>query len=292
MPLHLPQTIQIYLPRGDPHGIRIADSATRIAEVIDVPRKLLKDFLAMPECKQLAVYLLFGSSEDRATDKVYVGQSAELATRLETHHQEQDFWQRALILIARAHSLTETHARYLEWLCIREASKARRYLPENDGNGSKPHTPVPQETECQAIFDAARMLFATLGYPVFDPVLSKEARADHRRYYCACGGSIAVGEYTEEGFVVLKGSRAREGVSAWRANQLYGRRRTELIEQGKLALRHGALVFLEDVLFSSPDGAAAVVVGDAANGWTEWKDKEKHTLAELERTKWTGAAHR
>jgi hypothetical protein len=262
MPLHPSQTIQIFLPAGDPHGIRIAD-----------------------------MYLLLGSSEDGATDMVYVSQSDELATTLEAHHQEQDFWQRALILTSRAHSLTPVHARYLEWLCVHEASKAKRFLPENGNKPSKPHVPVPTEADCHRIFDAARTLLATLGYPVFDPVLSKEARADSRRYYCACSGSVAVGEYTEEGFVVLRGSRGRKEMSASCADHTFGRQRAELIEQGRLALRDDALVFLEDVLFSSPGSAAAVVVGNTTNGWTAWKDKGKHTLAELERTKWTGAAH-
>ena len=36
-----PQTIQIFLPSGDPQGIRIAEITTRIVRVIEVPRSLL-----------------------------------------------------------------------------------------------------------------------------------------------------------------------------------------------------------------------------------------------------------
>lgn len=39
------KTIQIFLPGGDPHGIRIAEVTTRIVQVIEVPRSLLADFL-------------------------------------------------------------------------------------------------------------------------------------------------------------------------------------------------------------------------------------------------------
>lgn len=33
-----PQTIQIFLPSGDPQGIRVAEITTRIVRVIEVPR--------------------------------------------------------------------------------------------------------------------------------------------------------------------------------------------------------------------------------------------------------------
>jgi hypothetical protein len=33
-----PKTLQIYLPGGDPQGIRVAEITTRIVQVIEVPR--------------------------------------------------------------------------------------------------------------------------------------------------------------------------------------------------------------------------------------------------------------
>jgi len=51
-----PQTIQIFLPAGDPQGIRIAEITTRIVRVIEVPRSLLGEFFKMPEAEQVGVY--------------------------------------------------------------------------------------------------------------------------------------------------------------------------------------------------------------------------------------------
>ena len=56
------KTIQIFLPSGDPQGIRQAEITTRIVRLIEVPRALLKDFLAMPESDGGAVYFLFGDA--------------------------------------------------------------------------------------------------------------------------------------------------------------------------------------------------------------------------------------
>ena len=55
-----PQTIQIFLPAGDPRGMRVAEITTRIVRVIEVPRSQLTDFLKMPESQQVGVYFLMG----------------------------------------------------------------------------------------------------------------------------------------------------------------------------------------------------------------------------------------
>ena len=50
-----PRTIQIYLPKGDPRGIRVAELTTSIVRVTEVPRALLDQFQDMPEAKQVAL---------------------------------------------------------------------------------------------------------------------------------------------------------------------------------------------------------------------------------------------
>lgn len=52
-----PKTIQIFLPGGDPRGIRIAEITTRIVQVIEVPRSLVGEFAQMPESDQVALHL-------------------------------------------------------------------------------------------------------------------------------------------------------------------------------------------------------------------------------------------
>jgi len=55
-----PQTVQIYLPGGDPRGIRVAELTTRIVQVLEVPRALLAEFLKMLESKQVAALAITG----------------------------------------------------------------------------------------------------------------------------------------------------------------------------------------------------------------------------------------
>lgn len=54
-----PQTIQIFLPQGDPAGIRMAEITISTVRVFDVPRTLLTDFLKIPEAGQVGLYFYF-----------------------------------------------------------------------------------------------------------------------------------------------------------------------------------------------------------------------------------------
>ncbi|MGC8507893.1 MAG: DUF4357 domain-containing protein, partial [Thiomonas sp.] len=79
------------------------------------------------------------------------------------------------------------------------------------------------------------------------------------------------------------GSKGRVEPAKGLVDPALAKRRDELIAQGKAAIDKGMLVFREDVLFSSPSGASAIVVGAASNGWREWKTDKGVTLDELKR---------
>ena len=278
-----PKTIQIYLPTGEPQGIRIAEVTTRIVQTIEVPRSLLKEFNEMDESAQVAFYFLFGSG-DEAEPLVYIGQSGDVRTRMARHNKEKDFWERALVVISRTNSLTQTHAAFLEWYSLQQAREAGRYKDTNGNDCSKPHTPPPLRADCLEIFDTAKTLLATLGYPLFDPVAGKEQQEEATELFlCAGSGADGRGLYTSEGFVVLEGSYGRLDSVPSLEGQSFGRLREDLINSGVLRPSGDRLEFQKDYLFRSPSGAAAVLMGRSANGWIEWKNVEGHTLDEVKR---------
>lgn len=279
-----PQTIQIFLPAGDPRGMRVAEITTRIVRVIEVPRSELAEFLKTPEAQQVGVYFLIGELSEAGLPRVYIGQSGNVGSRLVQHNQNKDFWNRALVVISLTNSMTQTHALFLEWFAISEAAKAGRYSLENGNTGARPHTPAPLEADCQEIFETAATLVATLGQPIFEPLTNAPtARGEKELFYCRGSGADGVGEYTSEGFVVLKGSRGRvENVASIQgtSNQRF---RDQLVTEGILAAQGGMLVFTRDHLFASPSMAAMALMGRSANGWVEWKAANGRTLDDLKR---------
>lgn len=281
-----PRTIQIYLPSGDPRGIRVAELTTSIVRVIEVPRALLDLFYNMPEAKQVGFYFLVGDNEAADMSAVYIGQTGIVGERLANHHKEKDFWNRAFVVVSSTNSLTQTHALFLEWSSIRQADAAGRYAVKNGNGGTKPHTPAPLEADCMDIFDTTRTLLATLGQPIFEPLATaKEQLLTDDVFYLRSATYDAVGEYTEEGFVVLKGSRARKEIAPSLLNTSFVKRRQALVADGSLKEQDGYLVLQRDVLFKTPSGASDIMSGMSTNGWVVWKSKAGKTLDELKRSK-------
>lgn len=286
--MNRPQTIQIFLPTGDPRGMRVAEITTRIVRVIEVPRSQLADFLKMPEAQQVGVYFLMGELSEAGLPRTYIGQSGSVGKRLEQHHQNKDFWNRAFVVISLTDSLTQTHALFLEWLAIGEATKAGRFNLENGNTGSQPYTPAPLQADCHEIHETSATLLATLGQPIFEPLSNApSAKGEVELFYCKGSGADGVGEYTAEGFVVHKGSKRRAEIVASIQGTSHERMRSQLVTEGVLAAQPGStgaqLIFTRDHLFSSPSTAAIAIMGRSANGWIEWKTASGKTLDEVKR---------
>ena len=82
---HQAQTIQIFLPQGEPRGIRIADITTRIVQVIVVPRSKLLT-ADRPELSKVGLYFLFGGPTETGTPQVYIGETEDCLVRLKQHN--------------------------------------------------------------------------------------------------------------------------------------------------------------------------------------------------------------
>lgn len=279
-----PKTIQIFLPGGDPRGIRIAEVTTRIVQIIEVPRSLLQDFMKMPESGQVALYFLIGDAGDGSDPVVYIGQTGDVRTRLGDHNKKKDFWQRALVVISRTNSLTQTHALFLEWHCLQAAKNAGRYVAENGNTGSKPHTPAPLTADCLEIFETGSTLLATLGHPLFDPIgASGPSGKAEEVFTCTGSGVNGRGVYTPEGFVVLKASVGRKANVQSIVGTSDERLRKKLVEASVMKEAGDTVVFQKDHLFPSPSAAAVALMGRTANGWIEWKNKDGKTLDAVKR---------
>jgi hypothetical protein len=296
------KTIQIYLPSGDPRGMRIAEITTRIVRTFEIPRAELSKFLARPEASQVGVYFLFGENE-AGNPACYIGQSGAVGERLKNHNINKDFWTRAIAVVSLTNNWTQTHVTYLEWLCLQAAKQADRFELENGNEGSKPFTPEALEADCQEVFETVQFLTTALVYPLFDELPTKqtiqnklalqrvstldsnESNRDLKLYACkGKGGADAQGVYTSEGLVVFKGSKARKSVVDSLKTNGFIDKRNALVTQTKLVEVGELLEFVEDVLFTSPSAASCMVLARPSNGWIDWVLPDGRTLHDIERS--------
>lgn len=275
------KTIQIYLPTGEPRGIRIAEITTRIVKAVLIPRSDLPQGKLRKELDLPGIYFLFGEDEDGAKPVAYIGQTEDARKRLDSHNKTKTFWKTAIFCVSKTQNFTQAHIRYLEWYCMQRAVEVARYTLDN---GQVPdnstYVPEPMEAELLDVFETVSTLVSTFGYPVFEPLakLSSTTIA----FYCRGGGSEGKGELVEDGFVVHEGSKARMEVVTSAMSSVTPQRE-KLLAAGVIEERNGEYVFTQDYLFTSPSTAAAVVLGRTANGWVEWKDKTGATLSEVHR---------
>lgn len=269
------KTIQIFLPDGNPRGLRVAEITSRTVTAIQIPRPLLDDASSRPELGNVGIYFLFGTDEGKP--KVYIGEAENCLNRLKQHNKQKEFWSQAIVFTSKTLHFTKTHIKFLEWLCCATATRVNRFVLENGNSPSKPHVQESIEADLYENFDSIQLLTSTLGYAVFDEIRKPDSA---HLVECKGRGVIAQGEYTEDGLTVFKGSQSNleeaQSVSKWPI-----RSRAELVDSGVLKVDGSFLVFTEDYVFSSPSAAASVVLARQANGWTEWKYKNGKTLDEV-----------
>ena len=133
-----PQTIQIFLPDGNPRGIKIAEITNRTIKAILFPRNQFEAILQRSELANVGYYFLFGVT-DNGHEMAYIGEAEDCAERLKQHQRNKDFWNYAVVIISQTHAFTKTHVKYLEYVAIKKARETNRYELENTVIPSRPH---------------------------------------------------------------------------------------------------------------------------------------------------------
>jgi len=284
-----PKTLQVFLPEGTPAGIQVAELTTRIIQAVVVPRTRLQAFFERnKEVNHVGTYFLFGAKDGSSKTSAYIGQTEDLKQRLRQHDADakKEFWTTAVVLISRTHSFTQAHIRWLEWYSIKLAQEAKRFHLENGNNGSEPHVTEAIHADMLEVFETGRLLLQSVGYPIFEPLVKREESGeikDAEFWYCKGPNADATGVMTESGFVVFKGSICRKQFTKSAANTAWAKKRDQQFSEGLLRDVGDSLEFVEDVVYTSPSMAAAIVTGRHANGWVCWVDDKGKTLDEVKR---------
>lgn len=278
--MNRPQTIQIFLPDGSPTSIKEAEITNRLVKAVLFPRNKLQEVSKREMAHFTGVYFLFGNTEDGSKPMVYIGEGEECITRIQSHNRKKDFWTHAVIIATKTDEYTKTDGKYLEHFCLQKANEIGRYEIDNDTGSKKPSLPESREYDLLDNFETAKILLATLGYPIFEE--KRKAKSNKELFYCKSKTASAHGELTDDGFLVYKGGKANveetRGMNKW-----IGILRKRLIAEEILKKENNVYVFQQDYIFNSPSAAAATILARSANGWTSWKDKNGKTLDELKR---------
>lgn len=271
------KTIRIYLVDGVPNGILTAEIINWTGKVIVAPRTKLPELAGRTEVKRTGVYCLVGPDPNSPNrERVYVGEGDSVLSRLTSHERDdsKDFWTRTVVVISKDENLTKSHGRFLESRLIEMAQDAGRAHLANGTAPSPPLLPEPDVADMEFFLEQMKMILPVLGFDFLQPkavVGSPTAKQVSPTFVIKTVGVMAKAQEIDGEILVQQGSTARkQGVDSWTS---YRALRHQLVDEGRLIDSDDPplLVFAEDVSFSSPSAAAAVVMGRTANGRIEWK---------------------
>jgi hypothetical protein len=274
-----PFSIRIFVPDGDPDGLRLIEKSNWTGVGVVFNRTNYKQVVGRPEFSRTGVYVLVGMSDDSALPTVYVGEGDPVKDRLNMHYSKKDFWEWATFFVTKDNSLNKAHVQRMECRLIELAQSAKQCKLDN---GNCPLPPTLSEAEVadvESFLLDMLSIFPLIGLGVFEKA---EARKGARELlWIVSKGIRASGFENAKGFVVCKGSQAvLDEVPS--IQRYVATLRKDLIEQGVIVPNGTQLVFAHDHVFTSPSTAAGVVLGGPGNGMILWKSSDGTTLKELQ----------
>jgi hypothetical protein len=248
------KVVDLYLVNGTPSGIITATLSNWPAKAIKIDYEDLKA-TSRTDVEQTGLYYLYDTNRSLLAS----GTATNLKQELLAHKQS---FTTALLFV----DLDTSKVSLQSILPIAPAQHLSEF----------------QSVIVEEIQDNITILTNVLGYAhSVEPVASvqpKQVQAEQSiqpvqaepvYFYIISAEANATAKETEEGFLVLKGSKLRETMAPSFPDK-YRLMREELQQAGKLADN----ITQEDVLFASPSGASAFVQGRSSNGKEEWKTQE------------------
>lgn len=273
------KTINIFMPDGNPKSVKICDIKDSVVKAIFIPRNKLEEVSKRQDLQDPGVYFLFANTDDGVKPSVYIGEAENLFSRIKQHNATKDFWSAAICIVSEKRNINKAHAKFLESYCWEQARLINKCTLENNAAPTQSSLTEQDIDFMMSFFDDLKILITTLGLPIFEEN-KKEAQ---KIFICKGKDAYAEGEYSEDGMLVFKGAKANMQ-EAKALGETYVKLRRKLIDQKIMTQVGDAYVLNEDYIFTSPSPAAAVLLGRAANGWTEWKNSEGKTLDDIFRT--------
>lgn len=164
-----PFTIRIFVPEGDPEGIRIIDRLSSTGTFYAFPRDKWVSIKNRPELRGAGIYILSGySNPEDELPTVYIGQADTVVNRIDQHIKSKEFWDKAVVFVSD-NKINSTHAKWLEHALIKRLFEAGRSKVEN---GNSPLEPTISESEKAEMNVFLTEIYQTLplgGLRAFEP---------------------------------------------------------------------------------------------------------------------------
>lgn len=205
--------ITMILKNGNATGIIQGNLDEWIGVSYKIPRSKIKEAKDLKGINNTGVYILLGVDKETGENRTYIGEAENIYVRLLQHNKNKEFWSECIVFVSQDNSLNKGHIKFIENKLYIKAKSINRYLIENNAKPTKSTLDGADEIRAMKFLEKVMLLTSVYGYHMFDEILSKENKND-LLYLTNKNIEYAKGILTDEGFVILKGSKIKSEIES------------------------------------------------------------------------------
>jgi hypothetical protein len=175
-------TIRIFVPDGNPEGLRIIDRMNWTGKGLAFPRANWPEIKQRPELNGIGVYILHGyKDEDEDLPTIYIGQGDGVKTRIESHFKEKDFWSTGIVFVSKSDGLNRAHVTWLEYALVNRVAQTKRCHLDNGNIPKEPTLNEPEKADMKGFLKEILQILPLAGLRTFEfpkPVATPKATTD------------------------------------------------------------------------------------------------------------------
>lgn len=219
-------TIRIYVPDGDPDGVRIIDRMASTGLAISFPRSQWSKIRVRPEFERAGVYVLSGyTAEDSDLPTLYIGQGDGVRGRIDSHFESKEFWDWGFAFVTKSNDsgFNRAHITWLEHMLVARAQQANRSHLNNGNTPSEPTLSEADKADTRLFLKEILQVLPLVGLRAFEipvPVATPNASA--------AGSSPSVAKPSDEPDTIIVPAQKEGfeqvfiGQNAWHAIRIGG----------------------------------------------------------------------
>ena len=247
-------SVKIFVPDGDPEGLRVIEKSNWTGQGIVFPRSLFAEVRHREELNRTGVYVLWGPGGSGQLPRAYMGEGGVLLPRLDSHAKNKDFWTHGIAFTSKDQSLNKAHVQYLEARLVQLAAEAKRCELDNTNVPQMPALSGADTADAELYLADMLLCLPVVGVSFFEKPQGPTGKS--RELFLSAKAIQARGYEGPGGFVVRSGSQAVKNEVASIHTYLSDLRKA-LLNQNIFEDTGTAYRLAQDYIFTSPSTAAS-----------------------------------
>jgi hypothetical protein len=167
-----PFTIRIFVPDGDPEGVRLIDRMNWTGLGVVFRRSDWQAVRNRVEFQRTGIYILVGYRQpDDDLPTLYIGQADGVRGRIDSHYANKDFWDWGVTFVSTSGGLNRAHVTWLEHALVARANEAGRCFLDNGNAPQEPAMTEAEKADTQGFLKEVLQILPLVGLRAFEKPL-------------------------------------------------------------------------------------------------------------------------